>query len=235
MPAPAACSPGPARAGAVTLALRPATPDDRPRIRRWLVLAEAKAWLGDAPGAEARISLAMASTGALCRMVEEDGAPIGYCHAVEAALWAEAPHKPVPAGTWELELFIAPRLKETRAVTADAQRAGTGRGATGGDRLPGNGRTGESATAPATAAESGTGEGERSGVPRPRDGRAAEALSLLAEEVFATTLALACYGLVPVTNEAAARAYEGARFRWRQIWSDPVLGPSWVMLRERPL
>ena len=59
-------------------------------------------------------------------------------------------------------------------------------------------------------------------------------LALLADEVFATTLAVACSGVVSVRNEAAARAYERAGFRWRQIWSDRLLGPSWLMLKERP-
>jgi aminoglycoside 6'-N-acetyltransferase len=63
---------------------------------------------------------------------------------------------------------------------------------------------------------------------------AAEALALLSDEVFTTTLAIACCGLVPITNETAARAHERARLRWRRIWHDPRLGPTWVMLRERP-
>jgi len=40
--------------------------------------------------------------------------------------------------------------------------------------------------------------------------------------------------VVSVKTEMAARAYERANFRWRRIWSDPLLGPSWLMLRERP-
>ena len=59
-------------------------------------------------------------------------------------------------------------------------------------------------------------------------------LALLAEEVFATTLAVACSGVVSIRNEAAARAYERAGFRWQRIWSDRLLGPSWLMLKERP-
>jgi hypothetical protein len=73
--------------------------------------------------------------------------------------------------------------------------------------------------------------------PAARGGRvslAAQALALLADEVFATTLAIACCGLVPITDEAAVRDHERAHFRWRRIWSDPLLGPTWVMLRERP-
>ena len=59
------------------------------------------------------------------------------------------------------------------------------------------------------------------------------ALVLLVEEVFGTTLAVACSGFVPIRNEPLARAYEQAGFRWRRIWDDRLLGPSWLMLRER--
>ncbi len=60
------------------------------------------------------------------------------------------------------------------------------------------------------------------------------ALAMIADEVFATTLAVACSVVVSIRNETAARAYENAGFGWREIWHDPVDGPSWVMLRERP-
>jgi aminoglycoside 6'-N-acetyltransferase len=63
---------------------------------------------------------------------------------------------------------------------------------------------------------------------------AGAALVLLVEEVFATTLAVACCGLVPVRNETAARAYERAGFRWLRIWHDALLGPAWLMLMDRP-
>ncbi|MDX2259565.1 MAG: GNAT family N-acetyltransferase [Hyphomicrobiaceae bacterium] len=59
------------------------------------------------------------------------------------------------------------------------------------------------------------------------------ALDLIAEEVFGTTLALALSVIVAVTNEGAVRAYERAGFRWVKVWDDPILGPSWLMLRER--
>jgi len=62
----------------------------------------------------------------------------------------------------------------------------------------------------------------------------AAVLALLSAEVFATTLAVACSSVVSVKNETAARAYERAGFRWRRIWNDRLLGPSWLMLRERP-
>jgi RimJ/RimL family protein N-acetyltransferase len=59
------------------------------------------------------------------------------------------------------------------------------------------------------------------------------AVRLLAEEVFATTLACACCVFAPIKNEAAVRAYEKAGFRWRHVWQDPIDGPSWVMILER--
>lgn len=60
------------------------------------------------------------------------------------------------------------------------------------------------------------------------------ALDLLVGEVFASTLAVACMIAVPVRNERAARAHEAAGFRWVAVAEDPIHGPSWVMLRERP-
>jgi hypothetical protein len=190
----------------MTLSLRPATAEDRPRIRRWLALPAARSWVGDAPGAEARVILAMGSAAALCRVVEEAAVPIGYGHAAEAALWAGSLPAVVAPGTWELELFIAAPAK-THPAPADVAPAGAGEAA-------------------------GAALGE---TPQPaRRPCAAEALALLADEVFATTLAIACCGLVPVTHEAAVRAYERAHFRWQRIWNDPVRGPTWVMLRERP-
>ncbi len=65
-------------------------------------------------------------------------------------------------------------------------------------------------------------------------GLEATALELLAEEVFTTTLAVACCAVVPVRNEAGVRACERAGFRWQRIWNEELLGPSWVMLKERP-
>jgi RimJ/RimL family protein N-acetyltransferase len=62
----------------------------------------------------------------------------------------------------------------------------------------------------------------------------AAVLALLSAEVFATTLAVACSSVVSVKDETAARAYERVGFRWRRIWNDRLLGPSWLMLRERP-
>jgi aminoglycoside 6'-N-acetyltransferase len=165
----------------IPIRLRPASFADRLRIRRWLAQGEVGAvgasW-GDRASAEAEISLAMSSQAALCRMVEDEAAAIGYGQAVETGLWAGPPVAGLAPGTWRIDLFLAPGTHtngvDTRAVT------------------------------------------------------------LLVEEVFATTLAIACASLVPISNERAARAYERAQFRWQRITNDPRLGRCWLMLRQRP-
>jgi aminoglycoside 6'-N-acetyltransferase len=163
----------------VAVTLRPATPEDRFRIRRWLAEPGIQAWWGNAASAEAEINLTMSSEAALCRIIVCGGAPIGYAHAVEIGLWGEARPEDVAAGTWDMDLFIASNEHRGR-------------------------------------------------------GLGAAALSLLTEEVFATTLAVACCSVVSIRNEAAVRACERADFRWRRICHDPLLGPSWLMLKERP-
>jgi aminoglycoside 6'-N-acetyltransferase len=60
------------------------------------------------------------------------------------------------------------------------------------------------------------------------------ALGLLKDEVFATTMALAVCVFPSIKNERAVRAYEKAGFRWKRIWNDPYMGPSWFMVVERP-
>jgi RimJ/RimL family protein N-acetyltransferase len=159
--------------------LRPATPEDRFLIRRWLADLEVQSWWGTAARAEAEVTLALASTAALPRMIERDGIPIGYAHAVETGLWAKEPPEGVPVGAWDVDYFVAP-------AASDAADIGS------------------------------------------------VVLALLTEDVFATTLAVACSGLVSIRNEPAARAYERAGFRWLQVLQDPLLGPSWLMLKERP-
>jgi RimJ/RimL family protein N-acetyltransferase len=164
----------------VAVSLRPALAEDRFRIRRWLTEPGIEDWWSNAASAEAEINLGMCSQAAICRIVECEGTPIGYAHALEIGLWAEERPSELTPGTWHIGYFL-------------------------------------------TSAQ-------------PRDGSLGSAvLTLLAEEVFATTLAVACSGVVSIRNEAAARAYERAGFRWRRIWSDRLLGPSWLMLKERPL
>ncbi len=165
------------------VSLRPALAEDRFRIRRWLADPEVEAWWGNAASAEAEINMAMSSAAALCRIVESEGAPIGYAHALEIGLWADERPAELEPGTWHISYFLSTNF-----------RSGQHRGPDLGSAV----------------------------------------VALLAAEVFATTLAVACSGVVSIRNEAAARAYERAGFRWQQIWSDRLLGPSWLMLKERP-
>ena len=65
-------------------------------------------------------------------------------------------------------------------------------------------------------------------------GIGSQALCLLRDEVFATTLAVAVSVFPSIENEQAVRAYEKVGFRWKRIWDDPVFGPSWFMVQDRP-
>jgi len=161
------------------LRLRRAAEEDRFRIRRWLGQPHAAAQWGNAAAAEAEINLAMGSTAALCRIIERDGIPIGYLHALDVGLLGGEPPAELVPGTWQLSALLA-------------------------------------SPADATPATMGT------------------ALALMAEEVFATTLAVACAGLVSIRDEAGVRAFERAGFRWQRIVEEPLLGRAWLMLGERP-
>ena len=161
------------------LRLRPATPEDRFRVRRWLAAHRGEGRWSSAAGAEAEVTLAMGSEAALPRIIEWNGEPIGYAQAVEIGLWGRDRPEGLAPGTWDVDLFFAEEAHRGRGLEAAV-------------------------------------------------------LALLAEEVFSTTLAVACCALVPVRNEARVRSCEQAGFRWLRIWNDELLGPSWVMLKERP-
>lgn len=157
--------------------LRPATQEDRFRIRRWLAAPDTELWWGDRASAEAQITLAMGSPAALCRIIEHGADPTGYAQASEVGLWSEAWPQELPPGSWQVAVLLAagPNQTEWRRRALDA----------------------------------------------------------ITEEVFATTLAVACAAAIPVTCEPAVRAYEMAGFRWSRIWHDPLLGAVWLMLKER--
>ena len=159
--------------------LRPATRADWPLIRKWLARPDIQRWWGPQASTEAEVLMAMDSTHAICRIIEVDGEPVGYAHAVDASLWGESLPDDLVPGTWDLDIFIA----------AESHR--------------------------------GKGIGET-------------ALRLLKDEVFATTLAVAVCVFASIENEAAVRAYEKAGFRWRRVWHDPISGPEWFMIAERP-
>jgi RimJ/RimL family protein N-acetyltransferase len=162
-----------------SIRLRPATPQDRFLIRRWASDPALQTIGETSASVQAQITLAMDSAAALPRIIEGDGAPIGYAYAAEAGQWTEGSPEGVPSGAWEVSYFLA---------SPKYDRARTG----------------------------------------------AAVLAILTEEVFATTLSLACSAVVSIRNEAMARAYESAGFHWLRVLHDPYWGPSWLMLKERP-
>jgi aminoglycoside 6'-N-acetyltransferase len=161
--------------GEPAVRLRAATGADRLRIRAWLAAPDAAASWPDRASAEAEITLALESDGALCRILEAGADAIGYAHAADARLWGAAA-VPDPA-TFAIAYVLAP------AADPDALGA---------------------------------------------------ALALLAGEVFATRLALACSAAVSVRQEVAVRGFEKAGFHWHRIAQDPRSGPAWLMLKRRP-
>jgi RimJ/RimL family protein N-acetyltransferase len=64
-------------------------------------------------------------------------------------------------------------------------------------------------------------------------GHGATALRRLTDEVFATTLAVAVAITVPLRNEAAVRRIERAGFTWQAVIHDAMLGPLWILRRDR--
>jgi aminoglycoside 6'-N-acetyltransferase len=60
------------------------------------------------------------------------------------------------------------------------------------------------------------------------------ALEALVSEVFSTTMAIACAIRIPVRSERVVRDVETAGFRWRRVVGDALLGPSWILVRNRP-
>src|SRR5690606_31002920 len=138
-----------------------------------------EAWWGPRSATEAEVSIALGDDHAICRIIEADGVPVGYAHAIDAQVWGEELPQELLPGTWDLDLFISSEEHRGRGVGQCV-------------------------------------------------------LILLMNEVFSPTLALAVCVFPSVRNERAVRAYEKAGFRWQRIWNDPLLGPSWFMLAERP-
>ena len=88
----------------VDINLRPASPNDWPLIRSWLGEPHVAAWWGSRASGEASITIAMDAASALVCIIEADGVPVGYAHALDIVLWGEAPPPRLPAGTWDRRL-----------------------------------------------------------------------------------------------------------------------------------
>lgn len=159
--------------------LRPATDADWAMVRRWLRLPAVEKWWGPASSTEAEVIKALGASHSIARIIEWQGRPVGYAHAVDAMTWGDELPEDLEAGTWDMDIFIA-------------EPAARGRG-----------------LGPVALAE-------------------------LRSEVFSTTLATSVCVFTSIDNEQAVRAYEKAGFEWRRIWHDPLQGPVWLMITERP-
>lgn len=98
------------------ITLRPATRADFGLIRRWLARPDIQDWWGPVSATEAEVNMALASGHALCRLIEADGEPVGYAHAVDATLWGENLPEELEPGTWDLDLFVAAEEHRNRGV-----------------------------------------------------------------------------------------------------------------------
>ena len=88
------------------IVLRAVTDADEALIERWIRQPDIQRWWGNAGSAFAEVKLALESQSALCRIILVEGLAAGYAHACDAALWGALPDG-LPAGTWDLDLFIA--------------------------------------------------------------------------------------------------------------------------------
>ena len=104
----------------ISISLRPATSADRFLLRRWLTDPAIATHWGNSASGEAEITLAMESPSALCRIVECDGKPVGYGHAVDAGLWGETLPPEVPPGCWDIDLFVGSPAYRGRGIEQQA-------------------------------------------------------------------------------------------------------------------
>lgn len=96
--------------------LRPATRADFGLIRSWLLRPDIQDWWGPVSATEAEVAIALDTPGALCRIVEADGEPVGYCHAIDASVWGESLPEDLEPGTWDLDIFIASEAHRGKGV-----------------------------------------------------------------------------------------------------------------------
>jgi aminoglycoside 6'-N-acetyltransferase len=98
------------------ISLKPATRADFDLIRRWLARPDIQDWWGPVSATEAEVNMAMTSGHAICRLIEADGVPVGYAHAVDATLWGDNLPDDLAPGTWDLDLFVAAEEQRGKGV-----------------------------------------------------------------------------------------------------------------------
>ncbi len=93
--------------GEGNLSLRPLKGGDREALRGWLALPAVRLVWGSRATADAEVGVALASESAICRMIDCDGAAIGYAHALDCALIGGDHASVLPPGTWDCAVLIA--------------------------------------------------------------------------------------------------------------------------------
>jgi aminoglycoside 6'-N-acetyltransferase len=96
--------------------LRSAHRADWDLIRGWLARPDIEAWWGPVSSTEAEVNMALGTQHAICRVIEVDGVPVGYAHAIDATLWGDDLPEDLDPGTWDLDLFIASEEYRGRGV-----------------------------------------------------------------------------------------------------------------------
>lgn len=93
-----------------------ATEADWPQIRAWLHEPAVVEWWGPASQTEGAVIAAFRQEHAIARIIHVEDRPVGYAHAVDATIWGEALPDDLPAGTWDIDLFIADPSARRRGV-----------------------------------------------------------------------------------------------------------------------
>jgi aminoglycoside 6'-N-acetyltransferase len=96
--------------------LRPAREADWALVRRWLRQPEVERWLGPATAPETEVIAALTDPAAIARLIIWTGRPVGYAHAIDAAVWGRDLPEGVPAGAWDLDVFIADTAARGRGL-----------------------------------------------------------------------------------------------------------------------
>ncbi|MCH9808712.1 MAG: acetyltransferase [Alphaproteobacteria bacterium] len=100
--------------------LRPVTEADWPLLLNWLRDPDVQRWWGRPSAVEAEIRLVLETPSALGRIIECDGKPVGYIHAIDATHWGEQLPDVLPEWTWDIDIVVAERAYRGRDIGPNA-------------------------------------------------------------------------------------------------------------------
>ncbi len=85
-------------------------------LRAWLQRKDVQRWWGSAASAEAEIRMVFETPSAIGRIVECEGKPVGYAHAIDATYWGASLPEGIPPGAWDVDIVIADPAHRGRGV-----------------------------------------------------------------------------------------------------------------------